>query len=160
MVARAIAAAIGLALALWAPVEAGRLGASDVTGVAMAKGCKGGPSDWVAGFFAPDDALSGVFWCRVSGDEFDRRSLIVVIDRHVPRRIACPDVIRSINRPLGLRVLHEVEVPLSWFSHPTSGTKSRPGSGLVRGPVIDTGDDGAGEQWICYKSVWRVRVYH
>ena len=157
MAARPLGAAIGLVLTCWAPAQ---LEASAVARLAAAKGCKGAPSEWVAGFFAPDDPLSGVFWCRVSGDDLDRRSLIVVVDRHAPRRSVCPEVIRSLNRPLGLRVSHTVEVPISWFSHPTTGAKSPPGSGLVRGPVIDTGDDGVGEQWICYKRAWRVRVYH
>lgn len=155
------AVAVGaLGMPLATRLEANDPSTPQLSTTAKAKGCKDGPSDYVAGYFTPGDVLSGVFWCRSTLNEDDPHFLIVVIDRHAPRRLKCPDAMVSVNRPLGLRVLHAVQVPLSAFTAPAGSGKTRPTARFPTGPVIDTGDGGIGEQWICHEGAWHVRVYH
>jgi hypothetical protein len=156
LLAGAIAAGAGPASGL----EAGGLDVAQLARTATAKGCKTGPTDYVAGYFAPDDTLSGVFWCRANLDDLDPQFLIIVVDQHSWRRMSCPHTMQSVNRPLGLRILRDAQVPLSWFHSPSDMAKTGPVGGYTTGPVIDTGDGGVGEQWICHDGAWLVYVYH
>lgn len=127
---------------------------------AAAKGCQAPPTDYVAGYFGADDSLGGVFWCRANLDDLDPRYLIIVVDRDTGRRMSCPNTMESVNRPLGLRILRDVRVLLSQFHSPSEWAKVGPIGRFATGPVIDTGDGGIGEQWICYDGAWLVHVYH
>ena len=148
------------AAALGTPLRAEDNGAAQLARTAAAKGCQAGPTDYVAGYFEPDDALSGVFWCRANLDDLDPQFLIIVVDQHSQRRMSCPDTMQSVNRPLGLRILRDAQVPLSWFHSPSDMAKTGPVGRYTTGPVIDTGDGGIGEQWICHDGAWLLHVYH
>lgn len=67
VLAGAIVAGAGLVSGL----EAESLNVAQLARTAAAKGCQAGPTDYVAGYFEPDDALSGVFWCRANLDDLD-----------------------------------------------------------------------------------------
>lgn len=149
-----------LAMAPLPRLEARDLTVPELAEIAKAIGCKDEPSDYVAGYFRSDDRLSGVFWCRAKLDEFDPEFLIVVVDRHARRLLACPDAMVSVNRPLGLRILRDRQVPLSWFVPPYASAGTGPDGPYARGPLIDTGDESIGEQWICHEGAWIVHVYH
>jgi len=151
-----ILAGAGLATGL----EAGSLDVAQLARAATAKGCKAEPTDYVPGYFGPDDTLSGVFWCRANLDDLDPQFLIVVVGQHPRRRMSCPDTMQSVNRPLGLRILRDAQMPLPWFHSPSDLAKTGPVGRHTTGPVIDTGDGGIGEQWICHDGAWLVHVYH
>jgi hypothetical protein len=68
--------------------------------------------------------------------------------------------VTSINQPKRLRILREEKIPLEWFAYRDNPSIAGPSGQYAAGPIIDTGDDGAGEQWACYKGRWLVRVYH
>jgi len=127
---------------------------------ATANGCKGEPTNYVSGYFSPDDKLSGVFWCTRDPEAESDRFLIVVVDRHPRGQLKCPNVIRSINPPQQLRILRDKRIPLSEFVVRNGPSKKGPAGQYTTGPVIDTGDDVIGEQWFCHKGGWLVRVYH
>ena len=61
---------------------------------------------------------------------------------------------------LGLRILRDAQVPLSWFHSPSDWEKTGPVGRDTTGPIIDTGDGGIGEQWICHDGAWLLHVYH
>lgn len=156
VLAGAIVAGAGLVSGL----EAESLNVAQLARTAAAKGCQAGPTDYVAGYFEPDDALSGVFWCRANLDDLDPQFLIIVVEQHARRRMSCPDTMQSVNRPLGLRILRDAQVPLSWFHSPSDWEKTGPVGRHTTGPIIDTGDGGIGEQWICHDGAWLLHVYH
>ena len=160
-----LAAGLGLAaivfvVLLWRLELGAEDFSTDVARLASAKGCRAEPSNYVAGYFETEDPLSGVFWCRANLDDLDPRYLIVVVDRHPGRRLSCPDTMESVNRPLGLWIVRDAQVPLSSFHFPSEWSRVGPVSRLATGPVIDTGDGGIGEQWICHEGAWLVHVYH
>ena len=127
--------------------------------VAKESGCRGGPTDYVSGYPSPGDKSAGVFWCARDPDAEKDRFLIVVVNRR-PSTLKCPSILRSINRPLKIRILRDEKIPLSWFAIRDKPSQTGPATGHTNGPVIDTGDDGVGEQWFCYNGTWLVRVYH
>lgn len=124
-------------------------------------GCRGRPQGYVVGYFAPDDAASGVFWCP-RDERFARegRVVIVVVDRHPARRLACPSAIVAINEPAELRVLREPALPLSAFVVRHEPWRTGPPGQRTAGPVVDAVDGAVGEQWVCHRGTWLVRVYH
>jgi hypothetical protein len=132
-----------------------------VARLARAAGCSTAPQDYVAGYWVAGDPSSGVFWFR--RDEryvAEGRIVIVVVERETPRRLACPPSVASINEPGGLRVLREERISLWWFVERDAPWIKGPAGSTTSGPVIDTGADGSGEQWVCHRGVWLVRVYH
>lgn len=123
--------------------------------------CSGKPLGYQPGYFSPDDPASGVFWCR--RDEryaADGRFIIVVVDRHPTRRLECPPVIVAINEPSAVRVLRDQTLPLSDFVVRHEPWRKGPGGQSTAGPIVDAVDDGVGEQWVCHRGAWLVRVYH
>jgi hypothetical protein len=152
----------------FALLSAASTGAQNTTGasiehLAKEMGCAGKPNDYVSGYFSSGDTLSGAFWCVPSATNDKRRFLIVVVDRHAKRQLRCPSVLVSINQPRGLRILRAegyVDAELSSFIVRDKPSITGPKGKYAVGPIIDTGDDGAGEQWFCHSGVWLVRVYH
>ena len=135
--------------------------AASLQRLAKEKGCAGKPNDYVSGYFSPGDAMSGVFWCVPRNTNDTRRFLIVVVDRHATPQLRCPSALVSINQPLGLRILRgEGYVELSEFAVRNKPSMNGPKKKYAVGPIIDTGDDGVGEQWFCHNGAWLVRVYH
>jgi hypothetical protein len=152
-------AAVGLGLALAGPAGA----SADALLVRLAEesGCAGPPQGYVAGYFSARDAASGVFWCR--RDErhaAEGRVVIVVVDRHSTRRLACPSAIVAINEPAELRVLREPALPLSAFVVRHEPWRTGPAGQRTAGPVVEAVDGAVGEQWVCHRGTWLVRVYH
>lgn len=155
-----IAVLVATAWALTVPAPATESD-DQVARLARAVGCSTAPQDYVAGYWAGGDPSSGVFWCR--RDEryvADGRIVIVVVERRTPRRLACPPSVASINEPGGLRVLREERISLSSFVERDAPWRKGPAGSTPSGPVIDTGTAGSGEQWVCHRGVWLVRVYH
>lgn len=129
--------------------------------LAQKSGCNGGPVEYVPGYFLPADTSSGVFWCRRAGKSYEEgRFLIVIVDRRGNQRHTCPPAVTSINQPKRLRILREEKIPLEWFADRDKPSVAGPSGQYAASPIIDTGDDGAGEQWVCHKGRWLVRVYH
>lgn len=133
---------------------------TSLANVATESGCTGEPTDYVLGYFSPADTLCGVFWCIRDEDAESDRFLIVVVSRHPRSHLRCPNVLRSVNRPQRLRILRDAKIPLSWFVVRDKPSQKGPAGRYTTGPVIDTGDDGSGEQWFCHSGAWLVRVYH
>ncbi len=131
--------------------------------LARVAGCSTGPRDYVAGYWAADDPSSGIFWCRRDERHVaEGLVVIVVVERKKPRRLRCPASVASINEPDGLRILRDERTPLSWFVDRHAPWRKGPANLTTSGPVIDVGAEGSGsgEQWVCHRGVWLVRVYH
>ena len=152
-----------LALGLGLPGAAASAQGPDPTldRLAAQSGCTDGPRGYVAGYFAADEPGSGVFWCR-RGERYaeEGRVVIVVVDRDGGDRLQCPHVIVAINEPAALRVLREQTLPLSAFVDRHQPWRTGPAGQIAAGPIVDAVDGEVGEQWICYRGAWLVRVYH
>jgi hypothetical protein len=124
--------------------------------LAEQSGCSGTPLGYVAGYFAPADPASGIFWCR-RGERYSEegRVVIVVVDRH-----PTPSVIVAINEPAARRVLHDARLPLTAFVVRREPWRTGPAGQVTSGPVVDTADGAVGEQWVCHQGAWLVRVHH
>ncbi|HET9854407.1 MAG TPA: hypothetical protein VFR53_05070 [Methylomirabilota bacterium] len=158
------AAGLAMALVLTLPSAGAALEASRdpvVARLAEQSGCSGTPLGYVAGYFAPADPVSGIFWCR-RGESYaeEGRVVIVVVDHHPTRRLACPSVIVAINEPAALRVLHDARLPLTAFVVRHEPWRTGPAGQVTSGPVVDAADGAVGEQWICHQGAWLVRVHH
>jgi hypothetical protein len=129
--------------------------------LAEQSGCTGGPRSHVPGYFAAGDAGSGIFWCR-RGEAYAEqgRVVIVIVDRHPVRRLACPSVIVAINEPSPLHVVREPPLPLSAFVHRQEPWRTGPAGRHTTDPIVDAADGDVGEQWVCDDGEWLVRVYH
>ena len=155
---------LAAALALGFPLAGPARGADQdpaLVRLAEQSGCGGLPLGYVAGYFEPADPASGVFWCR--RDERyaqDGRVLIVVVDRHPTRRLSCQSVIVAINEPAELRVRHEQSLPLSAFVVRDEPWRTGPAGQVTAGPIVDAMDGAVGEQWVCHRGAWLVRVHH
>jgi hypothetical protein len=156
----AVAVLVAVTWAVTFPASAGESTDEAVARLASAAGCSTGPQDYVAGYWADGHTTSGVFWCR-RGERYVAEGgiVIVVVERRAPR-LACLPSVASINEPRGLRVLREQRMPLSWFVERDAPWRKGPAGLTTSDPVIDTGADGSGEQWVCHRGVWLVRVYH
>jgi hypothetical protein len=156
-------ARLGMALALGLAVAGPAEGGDDafLGRLARESGCDGPPRGYVPGYFSAQDDSSGVFWCR--RDErhaAEGRVVIVVVDRRPTRRLECPRTIVAINEPAALRVRHEPALPLSAFVVRHEPWRTGPPGQLTTGPVVDAVDGAVGEQWVCHRGAWLVRVYH
>ncbi len=140
--------------------DSGHSAEKSLASVAKENGCKGEPTGYVSGYLSGEDKSTGVFWCVRDLDAEKDRILIVVVNRHPHGTLKCPNVLRSINQPQKLTILRDEKIPLSWFVVRDKPSQTGPAGRYTSGPVIDTGDDGVGEQWFCYKGAWLVRVYH
>lgn len=154
-----LALLLGLSFA-GAPLDAGSPEPALVR-LAEQSGCSGTPLGYVAGYFSPADPASGIFWCR-RGERYagEGRVVIVVVDRHPTRRLACPSVIVAINEPAALRVLHDARLPLTAFVVRHEPWRTGPVGHVTSGPIVDAADGGVGEQWVCHQGAWLVRVHH
>ena len=136
------------------------LASPSLEGVAKSKGCLKTPQNYVTGVLAPLDSESGVFWCEREAQDDEGRYLLVFIKRNREHALSCPDVVSSVNRPIRLAIRRVEQLHLSWFVYRDNPSQSGPETVVSNGSVVDTGDDGVGEQWYCYKGKWLVRVYH
>ncbi len=129
--------------------------------LAERSGCSGPPLQYAVGYFSPADPDSGIFWCR-RGERYaqEGRVVIVVVDRHPTRRLECPSVIVAINEPAALRVLHDTQLPLTAFVVRHEPWRTGPPGQVTTGPVVDAADGAVGEQWVCFRGAWLVRVHH
>ena len=119
------------------------------------------PAPRIRGGLLRTGGSGGVFWCR--RDEryaHDGRVLIVVVDRHPTRRLSCQSVIVAINEPAELRVRHEHSLPLSAFVVRDEPWRTGPAGQVTSGPIVDAVDGAVGEQWVCHRGAWLVRVHH
>jgi hypothetical protein len=158
------AACLGVVLLLGLPLGDAPLEANpDPTLVRLAEqsGCSGAPLGYVAGYFAPADPASGIFWCR-RGERYaeEGRVVIVVVDRLPTGRLSCPSLIVAINEPAALRVLHDARLPLSAFVVRHEPWRTGPAGHVTAGPIVDAADGAVGEQWVCHQGAWLVRVHH
>jgi hypothetical protein len=158
------AACLSVALLLGVPL-AGAATEADrdpaLVRLAEQSGCSSTPLGYVAGYFAPADPASGIFWCR-RGERYaaEGHVVIVVVDRHATRRLPCPSVIVAINEPAALRVLHDARLPLTAFVVRHEPWRTGPVGHVTAGPIVDAADGAVGEQWVCHQGAWLVRVHH
>ena len=154
------AACLAAGLGLPSATAAQSLG-SALLRLAEQSGCTGGPRSHVPGYFAAGDAGSGIFWCR-RGEAYAEqgRVVIVVVDRHPVRRLACPSVIVGINEPFAWHVVQGPPLPLSAFVHRQEPCRTGPAGRHTTDPIVDATDGDVGEQWVCHDGEWLVRVYH
>jgi len=129
--------------------------------LAEQSGCSSHPMGYVPGYFVAGDPASGVFWCH-RGELYaaEGRVVIVVVDRHPTPRLSCPSVIVAINEPAELRVRHDQTLPLTAFVVRHEPWRTGPAGQVTAGPIVDAVDGAVGEQWVCHRGTWLVRVHH
>ena len=62
--------------------------------------------------------------------------------------------------PAELRVRHEQSLPLSAFVVRDEPWRTGPAGQVTAGPIVDAVDGAVGEQWVCHRGAWLVRVHH
>ena len=66
----------------------------------------------------------------------------------------------AINQPAELRIRHAPALALSAFVVRDEPWRTGPPGQLATGPIVDAVDGAGGEQWVCHRGAWLVRVHH